>query len=592
MAAAVRSKNKDRDKKDLAVKDLVAVKDLDLLAIKDLPVVGQGTFGVVCALSAHQVRKNSRRLECMYSSSSSSNSGDDGEDVADLRYDLSPSIIREATVLRHLCALRAQVCPPVQHMQVSARHPTCSIFMTRGVPLSAASAWSTQDRAHTALQLLRTGVRMFGVGIRHRDLSPNNVVLMPTSGGDAGGAASSAAWVIDWGFAGTSAHDCLTGVQPGTMQFSAPEVYMVAPGAPFDSARADVWSLASVILSMFVDVAKLWPAVFGKLDVHGTEERALAAARARVQSLAQDFCCGQSCAALATLPGCSALLLGRLCDGSCRAWHATPAVQAAFKDHGDLLDVLVHMLALDPPERWSWELVAAHPAVACAQDLKALADRRGSLVRLRFPWVLRAKAPVAVPFLDSMVRVLMVGGGLRAMSAMALCVPLFEAWLCAPPSSRCPDRVPPEWMAEAAARVSAKFLDVFDEVTCASSSHLVDQDVMCEALLLRHDHIPPLPLLADDNPMATAMHLLLQHCPDAPQAHDGAVHRTLVTVLSLLLADHRSCSPTSCGKLLWDNAQQWLACKGGSPAGFVPTWRQVPVPLPSTLALSVLRRHF
>jgi serine/threonine protein kinase len=554
---------------------------------------------------------------------------------------LDGCIVRETTTLRFLREMQgvAAIAPPVRAMVLCARHPACEIEMARGVVLHQAVALLTAaERVQVARQLLVAGACMGAVGVRHRDLSPGNVVVhLGRLAGAAsklrrGGAGASRvrAHLIDWGFAGSVTHDVCVGCEQGTLVYSAPEVYVPfqtdrprtgGPSRAFDAAAADVWSLGSLILSLFVDVRAYWPKVFGvpKAPSAGAgaetwRTKSRREALDRVQAMCSTF---QSPSPVglrlaAGMPAASPVQAGdtgteadnrrkrrRLARAQAPAvTHARPrvgafaVVRAAFEAHGlcgSLLPLLESMLELDPGSRPTWEAIAGSAFVGArveyeaAQQYAHVTMVRGYL-SLQAPMDADAYRGTVVPELARALRATYV----EALPSLALVVPLVEAWFLCPHDAvtdSIADCVQTASVGVCASRVCCKYLGLPPWQAPVSAPD-VAAAFACEARLLQDPHLPPLPLLGAHNPVLGAVNAAVDATAVAVRA---LPHDLLVALLCLLYVDVRmgeagALAPSPAALL--DGVIGWASCcvdgQGCRPT-FHPPWTSHP------LSVGVLR---
>jgi hypothetical protein len=602
-------------------------------------VVGQGTYAHVQARGPRWVAKVVRppvpSHEC--------GPGPQGVFLPD------GCIVRETSTLRFLREMQGvvDIAPPVRSMVLCARHPVCEIEMARGMVLHQALALLTPgERVQVARQLLVAGACMGAVGVRHRDLSPGNVVvhLGRLAGATCklrrGGAGADRvrARLIDWGFAGSATHDVCVGCEQGTLVYSAPEVYVPFESAwaatrrrrGFDAAAADVWSLGSLILSLFLDVRAYWPKVFAvpktpaaagtgggtAAETWGAKSRRQAVARA--QAMCSTF---QSPAppglqqVLQAVPGAPPADLEpkeeadpaadarrkrrRLTRAQAPALAsarprlgAFAVVKAVFEAHGlcvSLLPLLESMLELDPGKRPTWDAIARSAFVGAGLQYEA-AQRYARVTMVQGYLSLQAPLDTGLyraRVLPELLRALRATY-VEALPSLALAVPLVEAWFACPHDAvtdSIADCVQVASVGVCASRVCCKYLglppwqapDTAAEVAAAFA---------CEARLLQDPFLPPLPLLGAHNPVLSAVEVA-----DDTQSPPATAlpHELLVALVCLLYVDVRAgeaggVCPTPA--LLLEGVAAWVHSPvndvGCRPA-FCPPWT------PHPMSLGVLR---
>jgi hypothetical protein len=551
--------------------------------------LGMGSYGHVTSLSSTVARKDTLPFVPRHGHADT------------VFHPLPDFVVRETSFLRFLEEMDAQVAPPVRAMSLSARHPLCRIDMSLGVPLTNFTMGSKRtpskfmaskimapkkmvvckadvDVGSVARKFLQTAVRMAAAGVRHRDLSPGNALYSRTL---------DKVWIIDWGFAGCAAHDCVSGAVQGTVNYSAPEVALASASTAFDSSAADVWSAAAVVLALFVDLASEWPTVFGDTWPQGTPLKR--AALARTKAFFDGFGWPEATSVVCSLPGFrwlgSAAGAGAGRPGLLSSYAC---VQGAVDLPVDLCVLLEAMWSSEPESRPTWEAIAEHPAVDCMQEYCTIKAWRESTVVpqpcLQWVWDAEFSLQRVAVAVNAAVDLLAGCHALATFGALVLVVPLLQSWAGLGKQVgmtwRGLSKVhPPPWsevvVGGAAARVSCKFLGL-PHSFAVSPGHPADVEV--EAWLLRCVDLPPLPALLDGSPVAGSLGMAWSACPP-----DSAMRPFLCPVLGLLLADAWLCAlPPTAGfmdtvtssALLWEATQAWWKCRTtGTQSSFCPGWR-------------------
>lgn len=294
------------------------------------------------------------------------------------------------------------VSPPVHRVDVTDKY--VALVMDKGATTCLAGA---RD-----LDVLRTLLAQVCIldawGIHHCDLKPQNVVRAPEGG----------CWVIDFGSVSTRCHELAGLFRTGTYGFMPPEAVLSMDACP-DAHKVDVWALGIVVLAQFVDLKTLGNDAFF--------DPSRDCSYSHVVALFQFF-------------GTPRVGHSSLCDMAgfegAHKWPAWPKQRKLSDDKrvaervtdAELLDLLDHMLVLDPKRRYGFQDIVNHAFMAKVRPVVQAGTAAGQ------EWALCRQVDIASPMLVGIPHEATVA--FRSMSRVQAFIPylpvamtMFVSWM-------------------------------------------------------------------------------------------------------------------------------------------------------------------